>query len=106
MSSGYVVMQSPADEIEIPTDGILSKTYYEDDHVKVVVFGFSKGQELSEHTAARPAILQVVRGQAKVTLGDTEITVGEGGWFYLCPKQPHAIVAQEPLALMLVLTKP
>ena len=47
-------MQSPADEIEIPTDGILSKTYYEDDHVKVVVFGFSKGQELSEHTAAQP----------------------------------------------------
>ncbi len=106
MSSGYVVMPSPADEIEIPTDGILSKTYYEDDHVKVVVFGFSEGQELSEHTASRPAILQVVRGQAKMTLGDSEITVGEGGWVYLCPKQPHAIVAQTPMALMLVLTKP
>ena len=75
-------------------------------HVKVVVFGFSEGQELSEHTASRPAILQVVRGQAKVTLGDSEMTVGEGGWFYLCPKQPHAIVAQKPLALMLVLTRP
>ena len=106
MSSGYVVMQSPADEIEIPTHGILSKTYYEDDHVKVVVFGFSAGQELSEHTASRPAILQVIRGQARVTLGGSEIAVGEGAWIYLSPHQPHAIAAQGPMALMLVLTRP
>jgi len=32
------------------SDGILSRTLHNDDAVKVVLFAFSTGQELSEHT--------------------------------------------------------
>ena len=49
--------------VEIPTQGILSRTVYSDASINVVLFGFDAGQELSEHTAARPALLQVLSGE-------------------------------------------
>ena len=38
-----------AKEVEPPEDGILTRTLFNDDHVKAVIFGFGQGQELSEH---------------------------------------------------------
>jgi len=43
-------------EAEPPADGILSRTVFQDDRIKAVMFGFGQGEELSEHTAAKPAI--------------------------------------------------
>ncbi len=53
-----------------PEDGILTRTLYNDERVKAVIFGFGAGQELSEHTASMPAILQFLTGEARLTLGD------------------------------------
>lgn len=53
-----------------PADGILSKTIFQDDRAKAVVFGIGQGQELFEHTAAKPAMLFFVKGEATVGLGD------------------------------------
>ncbi len=46
-----------ARQIEVPTDGTLSRTIHQDERLKVVLFAFSAGQELSEHTASMPAIM-------------------------------------------------
>ena len=48
-------------EIDIPQRGILSRTLYDDADVKVVLFGFSAGHELSAHTAPMPAALYFLR---------------------------------------------
>jgi quercetin dioxygenase-like cupin family protein len=48
--------------IEVPRDGILSRVLYKDDQVNVTLFGCDTGQELSEHTAGSPAIIQILRG--------------------------------------------
>lgn len=50
----YTFVADVAAQTEIPADGTLSRTLYRDEHVKVVLFAFDAGQELSEHTAARP----------------------------------------------------
>jgi len=60
MADRYTYIPDLASQ-EIPADGILSRTVYQDDHVKAVVFAFAAGQELSEHTASMPAILQGYR---------------------------------------------
>jgi quercetin dioxygenase-like cupin family protein len=57
-------------EAEPPADGILSHTVFQNDQIKAVVFGFGQGQELSEHTAAKPAMLVFVKGDTTVGLGD------------------------------------
>jgi hypothetical protein len=52
----YTVVENLLQEVEIPKDGTLSRTLHRDDRVKIVVFGFAGGQELSQHTAAVPSV--------------------------------------------------
>ncbi|GJM39884.1 MAG: hypothetical protein DHS20C20_01660 [Ardenticatenaceae bacterium] len=42
---------------EIPAESIVSRKVYSDDFLKVALFGFAAGEELTEHTAAFPATL-------------------------------------------------
>lgn len=91
--------------IEIPENGILSRTVYEDPHVKAVLFGFSTGQELSEHTASKPAMLLFLRGQADVKLGPERVQAAAGAWIHMPPHLPHAVRTHAPTAMLLVLFK-
>jgi len=69
MTSAYTLVNNLVQEIEPPADGTLSRTIHQDDHLKAVLFGFSAGQELSEHTASTPAIMYFLSGEAEVGLG-------------------------------------
>ncbi len=94
-----------AAEVEIPADGILSRTVFRDG-VRAVVFGFDAGQELSEHTAAAPVIIQVLRGRIALTLGAGEaVDAGPGSWAHLPPRLPHSLVASEPSVVLLTLLR-
>lgn len=53
MTTTYTHSLDLAKEAEPPADDILSRTIFQDDEIKVVVFGLDQGQELSEHTAAK-----------------------------------------------------
>ncbi len=88
---------------EIPADSIVSRTFYEDDQLKGILFGFAPGQELSEHTAARPAILHFIEGEALLTLGDDEQSAGPGTWVHMVPHLPHSVVAETTLVMLLLL---
>jgi len=87
---------------EIPEDSIVSRTFYKGDQ-NAIVFGFAAGQELSEHTAARPAILHVLRGKGRVTLGDASFAVETGSWAHMDAHLPHSVVAETELVMLLLL---
>ncbi|MFA9566008.1 MAG: cupin, partial [Acidimicrobiales bacterium] len=70
MSQDATVFTDIAAEVEIPQDGTLSRVLYKDERIRLVVFAFDAGQELTEHTASVPAVIQVVRGRFDLTLGD------------------------------------
>jgi quercetin dioxygenase-like cupin family protein len=90
-------------EVEIPRDGILSRTIFTSDRVTAVLFGFDVGQELSEHTAASPAIVEILDGEADVVLGDASHHLAAGAWFHMPAGMPHAIRATTPLRMLLLL---
>lgn len=94
-----------AAQVDIPEDGTISRTLYQDDQVKVVLFGFAAGQELSEHTAATAAIIHVVRGEARVTLGAETLEAQANTWIHMPPRLPHSILARTPTVLLLLLLK-
>src|SRR5664279_274198 len=77
-----------------PAESIVSRTFYGDDQLKAVLFSFAAGQELSEHTAATPAILHILQGEADLTLGGAPRTAGPGTWVHLPARLPHALVAR------------
>jgi quercetin dioxygenase-like cupin family protein len=106
MASRYNFIEYLPDQLpEIPEDSIVSRTVSEDDQVKVILFGFAAGQELSEHTASMPAQLYFVSGEAALTLGEDEFLAQSGTWVQMEPRLPHSIEAKTPLVMLLVLLK-
>jgi quercetin dioxygenase-like cupin family protein len=94
-----------AAQVSIPDDGTISKTLYQDSHVKVVLFGFSAGQELSEHTAAVPAVLHFLDGEASVMLGSETITSQANTFVHMPANLSHSIAAKKPTRMLLLLLK-
>ena len=74
----FHVETDPAGFIEVPAAGTLSRTLHQDDDLRVVVFGFAEGEELSEHTSSRPAVIQVLRGELELTLAGERVTAPRG----------------------------
>ena len=105
MSSAYTHIVDLAVQAEPPAQGILSRTIHNDEQLKALVFGFDQGQELTEHTASKPAILQIIRGEATLTLGDDTIEAQAGAWFHMPAGLRHAVKARTPVVMLLLLLK-
>jgi quercetin dioxygenase-like cupin family protein len=105
MTTPYTHLADVAAEVQPPEDGTLSRTLYNDDRVKVVLFGFSAGQELSDHTSSMPAVMHFLHGEAEVTLGEDRLTAGPGTWIHMPPNLRHSIRTRSPVVLLLLLLK-
>ncbi|MGB8888153.1 MAG: cupin domain-containing protein [Candidatus Korobacteraceae bacterium] len=99
----YVVIENLLNSIEIPQDGTLSRTIHRDDRVKIVLFGFAGGQELSQHTAAVPAVIEILRGDARVTLDGEEKELSAGSWVFMDAQLPHSIYARTDVIMLLTM---
>jgi quercetin dioxygenase-like cupin family protein len=105
MESDYAYIGDLAGELEVPRDGILSRVLLKNDHLNVTLFGFSPGQELSEHTAGSPAVIHVLRGEATLTVAGDERAAGPGTWIYMPAGTPHGVAAVTPMVMLLLLLK-
>lgn len=88
---------------EIPPDSIVSRTLINSPTAKVIVFGFAAGQELSEHTSARPAIMHFLRGEAAVTVGSESYSAAPGTFVHMTPRVPHSVVAETDVVMLLLM---
>ncbi|MEM1453119.1 MAG: cupin domain-containing protein [Planctomycetota bacterium] len=94
-----------ASEVSIPGDGTSSRSLHQGDDLKTVLFGFSRGQELSEHTASRAAVLHFLEGEARVTLGDDVVEARPGTWIHMPAELPHSILARTEVKMLLLLLR-
>ncbi len=105
MNTSYTLIKDLAVEVRAPEKGILSRTIYNDDRLKAVVFGFAQGEELSEHTASMPAILYFPQGEAKLTLDSDTLEAKPGTWVHMPTGLRHSIQAKAPVVMLLLLLK-
>lgn len=105
MSDAYTLIADLSLQVQPPVDGTLSRTIFQDEHMKVVLFGFAPGQELSEHTASTPALMHFLEGEAEITLGAETKEVRGNTWIHMTAKLPHSIRAKTPVVMLLLLLK-
>ncbi len=105
MNPPYLVVASLEQELRCLADATVSRTLYQDESIKVVLFAFAIGQELSQHTASTPALLQILSGEAEIGLGEELIAAAAGTWIYLPPRLPHSVRAKTPVKMLLTLVK-
>lgn len=103
--TGYGFVADMRAEVSVPEGGILSRTIHEDERCSLVVFAFDAGQELTEHTSAHAALIEVLDGEALVTLDGEAREVGPGAWISMPPEMRHAIRAKTPFVMALTLLR-
>ena len=101
----YTFIGHLLDEVEIPENGTLSRVMFSGDGLRVVLFAFDEGQELTDHTASVPAVIQVVKGRLGLTLGDDTVEIAADSWVHMDAHLTHAVVALEPSVLILTLQR-
>ena len=101
----YTFISHLLEEVEIPENGTLSRVLYSGDGIRVVLFAFDEGQELTDHTASVPAVVQVVKGRLGLTLDNDTVEIGPDSWVHMDAHLNHAVVALEPSVMILTLQR-
>jgi quercetin dioxygenase-like cupin family protein len=86
-------------------DSIVSREVVKKDTGTVTVFAFDAGQGLSEHTAPFDALVQILDGQAEVTVAGKAHAVNAGELIIMPANKPHALQAVQRFKMMLVMIR-
>jgi len=92
-----------AELVEVATQSTVSRTILREEGVRLVLFAFDVGEELSEHTAAMPVLLQALDGRLEITAAGRSVTLVPGGVIHLGTRTPHSVLALEPGRLLLTM---
>ena len=103
-TADYTVVENLTELLDtIQPDSIVSRTFVKSDRMKGILFGFDVGQELSEHTSSQYAIIQILQGDATVTLGNDTHELSAGGWVHMPPRLKHSVLAKSKLVMLLLM---
>ena len=91
--------------IEYATDSVVSKTILNKSAGTITLFAFDKGQKLSEHTAPYDAVVQVLDGEAQITIEGENIKVAAGEIIIMPANIPHAVDAEEKFKMLLTMIR-
>jgi len=81
---------------------VVSRTIMSAKAGTVTLFAFDAGQGLSEHTAPFHALVQILDGEAEVTISGTTQRLQSGEIIIMPAHQPHALHA--PMRFKMLLT--
>jgi quercetin dioxygenase-like cupin family protein len=84
---------------------VVSKTLIDKKIGTVTMFSFDAGQGLSEHTAPFDAFVQVMDGEAEVTINGEAQTVAAGQMIIMPANIPHELKAIKPFKMLLVMIR-
>ena len=99
----HTLIDHPADEVAVQSGAVVSKVVHRGDGLNVTVFGFDTGEQLTEHQAARAAVVQVLSGRLTFVVDGEALDLASGSWLHMAPGAPHSLVATEPTVMLLTL---
>jgi quercetin dioxygenase-like cupin family protein len=103
MNMPATVFRDLVAEALIPARGILSQTLSHENEIELVLFAFAPGEQLSEHTSARPAIIHILSGEADLTVGLAAHSAISGTWVRMPADTRHSLLARTAVVMALYL---
>lgn len=83
--------------------GIVSRTLLATPELRVVLFTFAAGQELTEHTSTSRALVQVLTGEGEFVVGGEPRLLKAGEILHFPPGMRHAVNAKTEMTMLLTL---
>ncbi|MHC4119489.1 MAG: cupin domain-containing protein [Planctomycetota bacterium] len=91
--------------VDYSDDSIVSKTILDKAVGTITLFAFDAGQKLSEHTAPYDAVVQVLDGKARLTIGGQDKELDRGEIIIMPADVPHAVNAEERFKMLLTMIR-
>lgn len=95
-----------AEEVSIQPGQVVSKTLAQNKHVSLTLFAFAEGEEISTHESKGDAMVQVLEGKTRLTVGGVEHEVSVGESLVMPANVPHAVYALQPFKMLLTVVFP
>lgn len=83
---------------------IVSKTLVQNKLMSMTLFAFEKGEEISTHAAGGDAMVTVLEGTGRFTVGDSVFTLGPGETLIMPKDVPHAVYGEERFKMQLTVS--
>ncbi|XCP85611.1 cupin domain-containing protein [Roseburia hominis] len=83
---------------------VVSKTLVQNEYVSMTIFSFDKGEEISTHAAGGDAMVTVLEGTGKFTVGGDVFILHEGDTLIMPKDIPHAVFGEEQFKMQLVVS--
>ena len=104
MSDNYTLIESvEAMAPAILPNSTVSRTLVNQPGLHVILFAFAAGEELSEHTSARTAVLHFIKGEARLVLGGDPARAVAGTMVQMAPRLPHSVYAETDTLMLLTM---
>ena len=94
-----------ANHVDYAEGAVVSKTLLDKQTGTLTLFSFDAGQGLSEHTSPYDATVQVLDGEAELTIGGKPVTVKAGELCIMPATVPHALRANRRFKMLLIMIR-
>lgn len=91
--------------IDYQDGSVVSREIIRKETGTVTLFAFDRGQGLSEHTAPFDAMVQVIDGEAEVTISGEKHRLVAGEMIIMPAEKPHAVMAVKPFKMLLTMIR-
>ena len=98
-------ISSLADMVAYQDGSVVSREVIKKSTGTVTIFAFSEGQGLSEHTAPFDALVNIIDGEAEITIGGVKYAPKKGEMLIMPANIPHALHAKKKFKMLLVMIK-
>ena len=96
---------SLVDMVSYQDGAVVSRTLIDKKTGTVTLFAFGEGQGLSEHTAPFDALVQVLDGEAEITIAGKPYHLDAGEIIVMPAGVPHALKATRRFKMMLTMIR-
>ena len=91
--------------IEYSSNSVVSRTLVDNKAGTITLFAFDAGQALSEHSAPFDAVVQILDGEAVLTIGGKDVNVTSGQMVVMPANIPHAVQATQQFKMLLTMLR-
>ena len=93
-----------ADLVDYADGQVVSKTLVQNELVSMTIFSFDKGEEIFSHSAGGDAMVTVLDGKGKFTVGGVEYVLEKGETLIMPEGIPHAVFGLERFKMQLTVS--
>ena len=87
--------------VSVEPGKVVSRTFVQRPDLSITLFAFAAGEAISAHSAPGDAMVYVLDGEARITIGGAVSTVKAGEMIVMPANVPHAVDAEKDFKMLL-----